>query len=77
MKLIAKTVNGTEYLHSRKDCAFVSDTSARKICEVMNREKFRLKENEIWFVYDYDFTMSDYCEYKLSIYKGIVKMKRI
>ena len=78
MKLIAKTNKGTEYLHSKKNAFFVSDNSAEKICKIMNDTKFRLKsENEIWHTYDYDFTQDLYVSYKLTIYKGIVKLKAI
>nr|DAU02954.1 MAG TPA: hypothetical protein [Caudoviricetes sp.] len=44
----------------------------------MNDTKFRLKsENEIWHTYDYDFTQDLYVSHKLTIYKGIVKLKAI
>jgi hypothetical protein len=76
MKLIAKTIKGKEFFHSRKDAAFAPESSANKICRIMNDERFRLNnENEVWHVYDYDFTMEDYVLYRLCIYKGIVKMK--
>jgi hypothetical protein len=78
MKLIAKAIKGKEFFHSRKDAAFASDSSAEKICKVMNETKFRLNnENEVWHVYDYDFTMKNYVLYRLYIYKGIVKMKSL
>lgn len=75
MKLIAKTQKGIEFFHSRKEAYFVSDASANKICEIMNNVKFRLaSENEVWHVYDYDFTQEYYASGKLRIYKGIVKL---
>ena len=78
MKLIAKAIKGKEFFHSRKDAAFAPDSSAEKICKVMKETKFRLnKENEVWHVYDYDFTMKNYVLYRLCIYKGIVKMKSL
>lgn len=78
MKLIAKAIKGKEFFHSRKDAAFAPDSSANKICKIMNDERFRLNnKNEVWHVYDYDFSMKDYVLYRLSIYKGIVKMKSL
>lgn len=78
MKLIAKAIKGKEFFHSRKDAAFAPDSSAEKICKVMNETKFRLNnENEVWHVYDYDFTMKNYELYRLCIYKGIVKIKSL
>ena len=78
MKLIAKTNKDTEYLHSKKNAFFVSDNSAGKICKIMNDVKFRLEnENELWFVYDYDFMMNSYVTGRLTIYRGNVKLKAI
>lgn len=75
MKLIAKTQKEIEFFHSRKEAYFVSNASANKICEIMNNVKFRLaSENEVWHVYDYDFTQEYYASGKLRIYKGIVKL---
>lgn len=76
MKLIAKAPKGAEFLHSRKEAYFASNASADKICEIMNNVKFRLaSENEVWHVYDYDFTQEYYASGKLRIYKGNVKLE--
>lgn len=78
MKLIAKAPKGKEFCHSRMEAYFVSNSSANKICKIMNDVKFRLKsENEIWYVYDYDWTQEDYVTHRLSIYRGVVKLKAI
>ena len=76
MKLIAKTQKGTEFFHSNKNAFFAPDSSADKICKVMNDVKFRIEnDNEVWHVYDYDFTQDMYVTGRLSIYKGQVKLK--
>lgn len=78
MKLIAKTNKGTEYFHSKENAFFVSDRSAKKICEVMNNVKFRLRnDNEVWHIYDYDYGQGNYVTGKLIIYKGVVKLKAL
>ena len=78
MKLIAKTQKGKEFLHSKQNAFFAPDSSANEICKVMNDAKFRLKsENELWFVYDYDFSQDLYVTGKLSIYKGQIKLKAL
>ena len=78
MKLIAKTQKGTEFLHSKKNAFFAPDSSADKICKIMNDVKFRIEnENEVWHVYDYDFTQDMYVTGRLSIYKGQVKLKSL
>lgn len=76
MKLIAKTQKGTEFFHSKRDAFFAHDSSANKICKIMNDANFRLKsENEIWYVYDYDYSQEFYVTHRLSIYRGVVSIK--
>lgn len=59
MKLIAKTQKGTEFMHSKANAFFVPDSSANKICKIMNDAKFRLSENEVWYVYEQEkYTMA-------------------
>jgi hypothetical protein len=78
MKLIAQTVKGFEYLHSKELAFFAPNASADKICKVMNDVRFRLKnENEIYHVYEYDIMQDDYVMHRLSIYKGIVKLRTL
>lgn len=78
MKLIAKTQKGIEFIHSKENAFFVPDSSANKICKIMNNTKFRLKsENEVWDIYDYDSMQETYVTHRLSIYKGIVKIKAL
>ena len=75
MKLIAKTQKGTEYLHSKQYAYFAPDASAEKICGIMNKIKYKLNsDNELWYVYDYDFSDDAYVTHRLRIYKGIVKI---
>ena len=78
MKLIAKTQKGTEYLHSKQNAFFAPDSSANKICKVMNDVKFRLhNDTEIWHVYDYDITQDLYVTGRLTIYSRQVKLKSL
>lgn len=78
MKLIAKTQKGKEFFHSRTEAYFAPDSSANKICKIMNDVKFRLKsENEVWYVYDYDWIQEDYVTHRLSIYRESIKLKAI
>ena len=76
MKLIAKTRKGTEFFHSKQNAFFVPDSSANRICKIMNDVRFRLEnDDEVWHIYDYDFSQDYYVTSKLSIYKGQVKLK--
>ena len=74
--LIAKTIIGKEYMHSRTH-AYVADKDADRICEVLNKIKYQLKENECWYVYDYGYAPS-YVEQVISLTKaGKIKLSRI
>ena len=78
MKLIAKTQKGKEFLHSKQNAFFAPDSSANKICKIMNDVKFRLQnDTEIWHVYDYDITQDLYVTGRLTIYRGQVKLKAL
>ena len=54
-KMIAKTVIGSEFLHSRSNAFYVSTAGAKDICKTMNEAKFRLKDGECWHVYDVEY----------------------
>lgn len=76
-KLIAKTLIGKEYLHSRTH-AYFADKDADKICQTLNEAKYHLKDGERWHVYDYDFTQERYVEQVISITKtGKVKLSYV
>ena len=76
-KLIAKTIKGKEYMHSRSQ-AYFADKNADKICEALNKAKYKLKDNERWHVYDYDCSQAAYVEQAVSITKaGKIKLSYI
>lgn len=76
-QLIAKTRIGTEYLHSKQD-AFFCDRSAKRIADILNKNSYKLKDGETWFVYDYDFGQDYYVTSKIYITnRGAIKAKPI
>lgn len=75
MKLIAKTIKGKEFMYSKRDCGFVSDRSAYKICDILNKAKYKCKDDECWYVYEYDWMMENYCFSKFTIRNGNVSRK--
>lgn len=77
MKLLAIAPKGREFLHSRQKSGYVSDASAQKICDILNKSKFMLQDGKVWHIYYYDFTMSNYVFQKFTIRKGIVKLKQL
>ena len=76
-KLIAKTLIGKEYMHSRSD-AYFADKNADQICDALNKSKYKLKEGECWHVYDYDFTQDWYVEQTISLTRaGKIKLSYV
>jgi phage antirepressor YoqD-like protein len=63
-KLIAKTRIGTEFLHSTKDCFFAS-ANAQRIADILNDNKYQIKDGEKWHVYDFDFSQSYYVDKRI------------
>jgi len=76
-KLIAKTRISKEFMHSRSD-AYFADKNADRICEALNKAKYKLKEGECWYVYDYDFTQEWYVQQVISLTRtGKIKLSYI
>ena len=50
--IIAKTIDGAEFMWSRRDCYAVSKAGADDICAALNGVKWRLKDGEKWKVYE-------------------------
>jgi hypothetical protein len=76
-KLIAKTIIGKEYMHSRSH-AYFADENADEICKTLNKARYQLKEGECWHVYDYDFTQTTYVEQVISLTRtGKIKLSYI
>jgi hypothetical protein len=76
-KLIAKTLTGKEFMHSRSD-AYFANKNADRICEALNQAKYKLKEGECWYVYDYDFTQEWYVQQVISLTRtGKIKLSYV
>lgn len=76
-KLIAKTIIGKEFMHSRTH-AYFADKNADKICEALNKAKYKLKDGECWYVYDFDYYQTAYVEQVISLTKaGNVKLSYV
>jgi len=65
-KLIAKTQDGTEFFHSKQN-AFFASANVQKIADILNKNKYKLKDGEHWHVYDYNFMQDGYVEQKIYI----------
>lgn len=76
-KLIAKTIKGKEFLHSKTNAFFATEASAQKIADILNKNNYQLKAGELWHVYDFDYMQDSYVDKRLYLYKGGVKAKYI
>ena len=77
MKILAKTVQGREYMYSARSARKVSARSAQYILNVVNKAGFLLdrEKGEIWHIYDIDEydTAYDYALFQsFTVRKGIV-----
>ena len=79
MKIVAKSVKGPEFMYNGKSAHKVSEASAKYICDILNEYKYKLNENEVWFIHDvdkYDTVAYDYAQFQsFTVRKGIVKEK--
>lgn len=76
-KLIAKTRIGKEFMYSRES-AFFADKNAEKVADILNKNKYQLKEGECWYVYDYDFGQDLFVTEKIFIAKnGSIKVAHV
>lgn len=72
-KMIAKAVKGAEFLYSRDSAHLVSNASANKICDMLNKLRWGLNDGEVWHVYDcgeYEIEYSAAAYRRFSIRKG-------
>ena len=60
-KFIAIAPKGKEFVYKRSSMIAVPDhEDAGKICQLLNEQKFEIKEGETWYEYDNDWFKSDY-----------------
>lgn len=52
MKIVAKSIEGQEFLYSASSAHSVSKASANAICKALNNARYDLKEGQVWFVHD-------------------------
>lgn len=54
MKIVAKTINGQEFIYSIRTAHKVNGKNAEKIAEMLNGCGYMLKDGEKWHVYNID-----------------------
>ena len=80
MFIVAKTIKGKEFIYSNNFSILCkNETEAKKLAEHLNNnnesanEKWKLKDNEIWYVYEID-NYSAIPTFKLKSTKNSIKI---
>lgn len=77
MKVIARSVLGKEFLYTYKGAFFAPNSSAQKMADIMNANKFQLKDGETWFVHDMQWGDDMKVFQKLFFNRGKLKARRV
>lgn len=77
MKVIARSVLGKEFLYTYNGAFFAPDSSAQKMADIMNANKFQLKAGETWHVHDKQYGDDMKVYRKLFFSRGILKARAI
>lgn len=54
MKIVAIAVKGKEFLYRASSAHRITSGKAENIAELLNEYKYKLKDGEIWYVFDAD-----------------------
>lgn len=77
MTILAKAIEGKEFLYNPRSAHEVSKAGADYIVQVLNEYRYQLKDGEVWHVYEIDeYDQIAYvcaCGQKFTRRKGIVK----
>lgn len=52
--IIARTIEGQEFLYSLKSAHGVAKAKATEVCEVLNSLRWKLQPGEVWHIYTVD-----------------------
>ena len=78
-KLVAISKIGAEFVYSRKSAHAVPIASAEKICNALNKLKYRLNDGECWHVHDagmYEMEYTAAGSQSFAIRNGCIYEKR-
>lgn len=68
-KMIARTIEGQEFLYDRRTAHEVSERSAARICDALNKSRYKLTDNQVWHIYDMGWYERDYTEAGVQAFK--------
>ena len=69
-KFIAIAPKGQEFVFNRATMIAVPTSSAQKIADTLTRIKYKLKEGQVWHVYDNDWYYNDYISSEIKRYSS-------
>lgn len=76
-KFIAIAAKGAEFMYSKRNMIAVPTKSAQRIADMLNAVGYKLKEGQIWWVYDNDWYTNDYITEEIKrCGKGNLKVYR-
>lgn len=59
---IAKTKKGCEFMHSKKDAFYTSAASRFLFCDMLNKKRYNLKDDELYHIYEVDYMSQFYID---------------
>ena len=69
-KFIAIAPKGKEFLYRRSSMIAVPKSSAIKIMITLNNLRYKLKDGEVWHIYDNDWYSNDFIESEIKRYSN-------
>ena len=75
-KFLAIASKGQEFLFKTHGMIAVPTKSATKIRDALNENKYRLKDGEIWHIYDNDYHYNMMIDYEIKRYGNRMKVYR-
>jgi hypothetical protein len=75
-KFLAIAPIGKEFLHKKTDMIAVPTASAEKIKNVLNQQKYKIKDGETWHTYDNDYMSNMMIDYEIKRYGNRMKVYR-
>lgn len=69
-KFIAIAPKGAEYLYRRSSMIAVPKSSGVKIMTTLNNLRYKLKDGEVWHIYDNDWYSNDFIESEIKRYSN-------
>ena len=67
-KFIARAIKGQEFIFDKRIMIAVPKTSATRIADALTKMRYKLKDGEVWHVYDNDWYYNDFITGEIKRY---------